>query len=430
MDAASADAYVKTVAAIAEQLPYDSGYASPALTYGTDSQMPYFTEAARKWAFRHPGFDMCSNDATNTGIGRLVRGAHWLTFLGPWASKELGGEAGLRKKLPKDIEVQTVGGGVMLRAGKVPEVGDVNKSQKLPLLRAMAKVLEPVTLFDDTFLSSIFVDMDEVSRWERRHLASRRHADASAYRLPFAFDVAQDNPWDGRRPVELAVHAKAPLGAAEMQTLQDTLAPFWALADVGGLAGTAIAPWALVAGGAQAGAGQPAGRRAREFPIPARAEEKASACLASLLLVVHRDVPLVRARPVRARQQDAAGDRRRRFGRPYPGLWQQLPFAHVIEDSEESFDMELRGRFAKPLTDDQVTAVHAELMKWAAAAEGGAFGIADVEPWLCGCDPVNPLEHDRGDIDLVRGEVPVRRGGQALAGRRLRDHPPPHRPGR
>jgi hypothetical protein len=72
--------------------------------------------------------------------------------------------------LPSEIEVAPIRAGVMLRAGKCPEVGDVNRRERLPLLRAMAKVLEPVTLFKDGFLNNIFVDVDQLLRWERRHL--------------------------------------------------------------------------------------------------------------------------------------------------------------------------------------------------------------------------------------------------------------------
>ena len=164
------DAYVSFIAKLAELLPYDSGYASLALTCGGMSMQDAFAQAAAKWAFRHPGFDMPSNNNTTAGIRQKVRGAYWITFIGPPALGELGGEDALRKALPKEIEVKPAGAGVMLRAGKVPELGDVNKRDKLPLLRAMAKVLEPVTQLNDTFLNAMFVDPGEIGRWLRRHL--------------------------------------------------------------------------------------------------------------------------------------------------------------------------------------------------------------------------------------------------------------------
>jgi Protein of unknown function (DUF3396) len=169
-ESTNVECYVENLRKMAEQIPYDSGYASPALTYGVHSQQTDFAKAARKWAFRHPGFDMPNSQGTNAGLERKLRGAYWLTFVGPWALEKLGRHAALRKALPKEIELQPVGAGVMLRAGKYPEVGDVNKGDRLPLLRAMAKVLEPVTLFDDAFLDNLFVDDSQRARWERRHL--------------------------------------------------------------------------------------------------------------------------------------------------------------------------------------------------------------------------------------------------------------------
>jgi hypothetical protein len=169
VDAAHVERYVEVIRHVAEQVPYDSGYASPALTHPSDRPTD-FVEPARKWAFRHPGLDMPNNDGTNSGIGRKVRGAYWLTFLGPWALKQLGGAEALKKALPKEAEVHGVGVGVMIRAGRLPSLGDVNKGDNVPLLRAVAKVIEPVTLFGDSFLDTIFRDEDERARWERRHL--------------------------------------------------------------------------------------------------------------------------------------------------------------------------------------------------------------------------------------------------------------------
>jgi len=165
--------YVETIRQIAARIPYDSGYASPALTHLGDRQKAEFAKAARKWAFRHPGFDMPENDGTNSAIGRRLRGAYWITFVGPWALKKLGGEEALRKALTKDtreIEVARAGNGVMIRAGRLPELGDVNRGDKLPLLRAVAAILEPVILTGDRFLNGIFRDEDERASWERRHL--------------------------------------------------------------------------------------------------------------------------------------------------------------------------------------------------------------------------------------------------------------------
>jgi hypothetical protein len=167
-DVAHVEAYVEFVRSIAELLPYDSGYASLGLVAGVDSQD--FAPRVRRWAFRHPGFDIPCNHASNSSLGKKLRGAYWLTFVGQDALSALGGEGPLRKALPREILVQPVGAGVMLRASQLPEVGDVNCADNLPVLRSVAKVLESVSLFGDRFLNNAFVDEDQRARWERRHL--------------------------------------------------------------------------------------------------------------------------------------------------------------------------------------------------------------------------------------------------------------------
>jgi hypothetical protein len=162
--------YVAAIHRIATQLPYDSGYASLALTWGVSSQKRAFAREARRWAFRHPGFDMPNNVSSDFTIGHKLRGAYWLTFVGPRALETLGGAAKLRAALPTEVTVVRAGVGMMLRASQLPEVGDVNRLDKLPVLRAMAKVLEPVTLFGDKMLNNLFVDPESRARWERRHL--------------------------------------------------------------------------------------------------------------------------------------------------------------------------------------------------------------------------------------------------------------------
>jgi hypothetical protein len=156
---------------IAELVPYDSGYASLGLTWGIDSQLVDFPEAVRGFAFRHPGFDVAINDGTAFNIAGKLRGAYWLTFVGQEALAVLGGPKKLRQKLNRRISMAPIGSGWMLQAGEEPEPGDVNRGEYLPLLRSLAKVLEPVMFFNDEALGQLFaVDEDEedLERWERR----------------------------------------------------------------------------------------------------------------------------------------------------------------------------------------------------------------------------------------------------------------------
>lgn len=172
-EAAEKSAVESTVAflrELAELLPFDSGYAAPALAWGVDSQLTEYYLKAKPLAFRHPGFDVPNSESTNFSIGTKLRGAYWLNFIGPKALKKLDGAAGLSKALGKGFTVDALKRGVMVRCSTLPEVGDTNRGQPLPELRKLAQVIEPVTLFDDRSLIQLFMDPDASARWERRHL--------------------------------------------------------------------------------------------------------------------------------------------------------------------------------------------------------------------------------------------------------------------
>lgn len=169
------DRFAEFVRGLGEVLPYRAGYASPALSRGWEN-MKHVEEGASHivpLAFRHPGYDLFENDGTSSFMpGDKCRGARWLSLLGPLLVEQLGGPDALRAKLDPAISVEACGAGLMLRAGKEPEIGDVNRAQLTPLLRSVASALEPVTYFEDwKSLGGLFKnDREQVLRWERRHL--------------------------------------------------------------------------------------------------------------------------------------------------------------------------------------------------------------------------------------------------------------------
>jgi hypothetical protein len=171
LDAETAESFVGFCREVAELVPHVSGYVSPVLQWA----MLYRGEAmaeARALAIRHHGYDVHYNEVGRLRMGKRVRGARWLTFLGKDIAGALGGPAGLRAALSKAIDVEPLGAGVMIRAGKLPELGDVNKGIGVPLLREVAVVLEPVTAFHELCLYGNFAEHDDryFERWERRLL--------------------------------------------------------------------------------------------------------------------------------------------------------------------------------------------------------------------------------------------------------------------
>lgn len=171
IEADKVDGFVDTICNLASQLPYVSGYVSPGLHWAelfSGEAMQY----ARKIARRHPGYDVQDNTNGRSDINNMVRGARWLSFLGPMNIDQLGGFEALSKAFVDPITVDQVGHGAMIRAGKEPEIGDVKRQIDSPLLREVANFLKPITLFGEEALIGLdFADPDEddfLEEWEHR----------------------------------------------------------------------------------------------------------------------------------------------------------------------------------------------------------------------------------------------------------------------
>jgi hypothetical protein len=155
---------------LAALVPFSSGYAS--LAFHLAMAAPEFLDVH---AFRHPGMDVHANEYTSRHIDDLVRGAYWLTFVGPVALQRLARPAtALRKALGAGIAVDTIGGGVMIRAGDELRPGDVQRGDDLPLTRKVARVLEPITLGESIAFGFSPDDLEETfAAWQKRHLSER-----------------------------------------------------------------------------------------------------------------------------------------------------------------------------------------------------------------------------------------------------------------
>ena len=165
------DALCAHVVEFATLLKPAYGYCSPCLLPSDARQTAAFVEI-RRIAQRYPGFDVAVNDLAQLDIGARVRGARWITLLGPALTQVLSGLDAIRKRLPAEVEVRDLGGVAIIRTGRTPEIGDSNRKLQTPLLRAVARVLEPVTLFGEVNLLSYFANFEEdvLRSWERRFL--------------------------------------------------------------------------------------------------------------------------------------------------------------------------------------------------------------------------------------------------------------------
>jgi Protein of unknown function (DUF3396) len=159
---------------LAAHVPFSSGYCSLAFNYEESCEALVERDVTTPLAMRHPGMDLHDPAITSAFVGDGVRGAYWVTLVGPLALERLKLDAkGLRSALAEpQITVYELDHGVAIRAGDELRPGDVNRGDRLPLTRKVAAALEPVMMIQDYCVFGFDVD-DPVTRfleWQRRHL--------------------------------------------------------------------------------------------------------------------------------------------------------------------------------------------------------------------------------------------------------------------
>lgn len=173
IEAGGLDAAVAFSRDLATQLPYASGYVSPALVYGSaiGKAWPY--------AIRHPGFDIADPVAVAKDLEDRLPGVYWLNFLGPRLCEKLGGYAEIHSVLPQGTQTMlTNQGGVTIQLGMSPEVGDIAYAHDMPLYQVVAKQLQDhIHIPEDVYFHDIPLacDRDAQLAWHRRYLWSKEH---------------------------------------------------------------------------------------------------------------------------------------------------------------------------------------------------------------------------------------------------------------
>ena len=168
------DAFAQDVLNLASHLPFSSGYCSLAFNVEDDAWSDVERDVTAPLAMRHPGMDLHMTVLTTGFMGDGVRGAYWLTLVGPAALQTLQLDAdGLCESLEDPgITVYELDHDVAIRAGDELRPGDVNYGDRLPLTRKVAAVLEPVIIVQERAAFGFDRD-DPLTRfleWQRRHL--------------------------------------------------------------------------------------------------------------------------------------------------------------------------------------------------------------------------------------------------------------------
>jgi hypothetical protein len=146
--------------ALARELPFNTGYASPAFNTLTDELG--VDRILLELSTRSPGMDIL-DIGMSMRIGTRPKGTYWLNFYGQPLLDELGGAAGLRERLtlPEISVEESQPDKVLVQLGEWPEVDG-----EMRAYRQLARVLEPY-LYQETIP---VLPAEEMRRWERRFL--------------------------------------------------------------------------------------------------------------------------------------------------------------------------------------------------------------------------------------------------------------------
>lgn len=163
-------AFTKLLIDLAAEVPFASGYCSLAFNLDDWAQGPAAIHITGP-AFRHPGMDVHCTWSTALYIETKVRGAYWLTLVGPTAFAALRKPVDeVRATLGAEITVHEMASGIAIEAGDELRPGDLNRGDDLPLVRRVAALLEPVTLLQDLGAFGFAGDpVQSFIDWQRRH---------------------------------------------------------------------------------------------------------------------------------------------------------------------------------------------------------------------------------------------------------------------
>jgi hypothetical protein len=133
------------------------------------------------WArsMRHRGVDIFVHPYDTLAVGKnAIKGVNWLTVLCDAFVDRLGGRPELRRPLPGSVDLKDLPGGLLLKSGPVPRLGDTNRQDLLPEYKAVYKAVAPLAElgYERTIM---FLAGDASRNYEANTAAwQRRFADA------------------------------------------------------------------------------------------------------------------------------------------------------------------------------------------------------------------------------------------------------------
>ena len=118
---------------------------------------------------RHPGYDVFRYDAVSRFVSKKIKTVNWICLLGEELGREFSDSARDSFIKSPEIVIKHLNHKVLIQAGEVPELGDINRGHRLGLYEEVAKALAPFLCTSHYQFSRVF-DEENTTRWLNRFL--------------------------------------------------------------------------------------------------------------------------------------------------------------------------------------------------------------------------------------------------------------------
>lgn len=153
---------------LAERLPFRFGLAGYATQVDEGSANPNADRACAEWLARFKAVDSMHVIVMQEYARTKIKGVNWLTALDAGLTRDVGGAGKLRRALGEATVHELSKGGVVLRAGSRPLLGDRTKDEDVTAYSKVDAALRTVRLRKGPVLPG-FMDEKETAAWLARY---------------------------------------------------------------------------------------------------------------------------------------------------------------------------------------------------------------------------------------------------------------------
>jgi hypothetical protein len=142
--------------------------------YASTSSQAYSFPFIKRFPGAHCGLDLTFLSEINARrlSSAKIFSTNWLNFLGTELAMQIGGVEELRTQIGSSCPIEEYEGGIVIRAGDYPQLGDINRGLVLDDYRRVASALKPIR-FEDYGVGLLDVEepldsLEETLKWIRR----------------------------------------------------------------------------------------------------------------------------------------------------------------------------------------------------------------------------------------------------------------------